>query len=543
MPVLRRILHFSLGLRNVEISAQRQVLNIIFSRLNFQPNSSTKSLTFAATSSVEQIHTIDRSQLQVTVPTDLESGSDEVRYLSDLFKIETDEAERLVDLIKVDNSYASRQTRKTALEIKIDILQSYNIPRSAIKNKFSVMRITIYELQKRLDYLWVYGIDLCKDPEKHLETLLDDRTSVQDKKKTFLAFRLNCSIHKINKLCEHQPQFLLPGIKTLKKNLDTVLAEKFVTREVIFRSGRIFAKHPVGVEENLTLLKQWIREEVKDRLDDSEINENDLCRLEEMTDKTFEDLILLPRNKLKQLRRTIDTKLVDWQVLRGKTKQEYLAQRFNCSMEDIENLIKKKPLFLSLRNYTKLDKNLDLLFNSGYIKPRDIMRCPQIAFFRTKCIERRIQQLNDLKFSNEKQFLTAFRETNDEHFKKVVSEFVKVKEILDKYSCKTREEYIKLRLQCTDEELQSGNMAQLRNMRLSKLNTMLDFLYKECFLPPKQVVKYPRILYTSLDTVKARKMELDEIGYPLSTPILGMPSDNYKKRVQEFSKSGVIYFS
>ena len=100
-------------------------------------------------------------------------------------------------------------------------------------------------------------------------------------------------------------------------------------------------------------------------------------------------------------------------LLKGRTKQEYLASKLDCPLETIEYLFCKKPVFKGKCVIT-LDKTIDALLDVG-VTGAQIIKVPSILLFSRFKMVNRICEYKSHGLKLDKLFIFI---TTDKQFEK-----------------------------------------------------------------------------------------------------------------------------
>lgn len=101
------------------------------------------------------------------------------------------------------------------------------------------------------------------------------------------------------------------------------------------------------------------------------------------------------------------------------SKEEYICHRLNCSVIELEEMIKKFPALLSI-NLPKLKTNLDIFLNECSVPPSKIIHTPRVLGFSTVTLHERVQKL---KTHNIELSCTVLTLTKPK-FKKIFEQFI-----------------------------------------------------------------------------------------------------------------------
>lgn len=184
----------------------------------------------------------------------------------------------------------------------------------------------------------------------------------------------------------------------------------------------------------------------------------------------------------------------------------YISSRIKCRPSELSERLAKRTFIYSL-SFEWLENSLNVLLEMGVSGDR-ILRDLWVLKYHHKTIHNRLQRIKDLGVDHLYPWMVRCPE---DVLNRTISLSQETKTILG--DIKSTETYLanRLNISLKDVEDMCIKLPALRNVRVTKVKPFLDFLISEGF-DIEEIATKPRILFSSLKTVKQRLEKLRKLG-------------------------------
>lgn len=320
------------------------------------------------------------------------------------------------------------------------------------------------------------------------EEFSSDYVSVLDKhgesRKSFCVNKLKdifeISTDKAEKIYESNPYLRKLSPATMQKNADKAL-EHGIQKSVLLNNPWLLTFHEGKLRYSIQIVKKF----------HGDVNE-------------IAPLLKIPFHKLRIIK---EYALKDGLHLSDGSRIKYLSEKLQCPPSVISEALVKHDILLSMP-FIRIQTIMDLLLDAG-VQPEDILK--DLWIFRHNITDIR-NRLNQAKTAEIERIKPWMARCSSKTFQITLRRHVQNRILLAPHS--TTIDYLSERLGCT-KEYASNMMSKtpaLRRTHISKLKTMIDFLYEQGF-SPEQIRNVPQVFCHSFETVKIRLKELRMLGY------------------------------
>lgn len=339
------------------------------------------------------------------------------------------------------------------------------------------------------------------DLSEHLPT-----TEITDyNRKNYLMTRvkslLNCTQQEIKELISKE-QSLKKMQPTFVCNIITYLLEEGLSKAIILENPWLLLQREDDIREKIPIIKSMEPKKIDD----------------------FVPLAVIKREELYKL-----AKIMEHQ--RGTLEHENRIYYFSDKLKVAPHIVAKyfvKYPFMFTKGFDTIHDNLNVLLEHQ-ILPIHILR--DLRSFRYKP-ESNKKRLVRAKEAQKEKLMPWMTRCSEATLVKCLQLSLEKKNILGENE--NVPEYLAERLGYDMEiiEYMVKKHPLIVNVRMKKLQQVLDFLLNEAQFSPTQIVQVPKILSHSLDTTKKRLEELKSIGYtPNSLSNLCKSKREYQKIV------------
>lgn len=291
-----------------------------------------------------------------------------------------------------------------------------------------------------------------------------------------------------------------------------LLMENGVDREILLTYPWVISMNPSQLELKLSILREMKPRSINDYIP--------------LLNLTAFKLAETKRSLWKEANRIPDG---------AENRLYYLADKLNIAPHIVSNTFVNYPFLIDtpLRLFIA---NLDVLLNFK-VAPENILRDPWVFNYSSRKTRARLERA---KNSYRPKLMPWMARCPMKRLNKSLQLTIDSHEALS--GCNSLIEYLSKRLDCSEEKMaayMTRHPAALK-VRVTKIKAILDYLLDEAKFDPVEVANVPRVLCSSLDTLKARVEELKKLGIKQKGVMpLCFAKKDYDSYLRKFKRRGV----